>query len=97
MEKKVTVFMWLVIANIANFFDTIFTLYATQTLSIEEANPIMAWALDVNPFFFVVLKLGLFALAIYFIAKKRPRLLPPVAILYILVVAWHILWLGKIL
>jgi len=93
---KVTVSVWLTVAIIANFFDAIFTLRAIS-LGVEEANPIMAWALDISPFFFVMLKLGIFTVAICFLAEKKPRLLRPVAILYVMIVAWHLAWLSQII
>jgi len=86
---------WLAIAIAANLLDAVFTLHFTN-MGIEEANPIMAWALSVGPAFFFILKFGLFTTAIIFLAKKRPRLLIPVTILYISIVAWHILWLCRI-
>ena len=56
----------------------------------------MAWALEISPMFFMALKLGLFTCAAVFISEKRPGLLPWVTMLYMSVVAWHLIWLSQI-
>mgnify|MGYP001158308420 CR=1 FL=1 len=95
MKKGITASIWLVIALIANYLDATFTLYAIS-LGVEEANPVMAWALEISPMFFMALKLGLFTCAAVFISEKRPGLLPWVTMLYMSVVAWHLIWLSQI-
>tara|TARA_R100000234_G_scaffold118970_1_gene100663 strand:- start:991 stop:1278 length:288 start_codon:yes stop_codon:yes gene_type:complete len=80
---------WLVLCHILNFLDAILTLYAVSK-GVEEANPIMAWALEVSPLFFAVVKFTVFGVAIDFLSRKRPAYLIPVACLFGLVVAWHI-------
>ena len=89
MRKDLIAFSWLVMCHVFNFSDVVFTLYAISH-GVEEANPVMAWALSVSPLFFVVLKLTLFALAIDFIAKRKPCLLKWIAVLLMCVTAWHI-------
>ena len=80
---------WLVLCHVLNFLDATLTLYAVSR-GVEEANPIMAWALEVSPLFFVAVKFTVFGIAIDFLARKRPTFLVPVAVLFGLVVAWHI-------
>jgi hypothetical protein len=80
---------WLALCHVLNFLDATLTLYATSR-GVEEANPIMAWTLEVSPLFFVVVKFTVFGVAIDFLARKRPTYLVPVAALFGLVVAWHI-------
>ena len=77
------------LCHVLNFLDATLTLYATSK-GIEEANPIMAWTLEVSPLFFVVVKFSVFGVAIDFLARKRPTCLVPVAVLFGLVVAWHL-------
>jgi hypothetical protein len=95
MKKDVKNSIWLFIALMANYFDGTFTLYAIS-MGVEEANPLMRWALDVGPFFFMMMKMTLFTTAAWYLWKNSPRLLPWVSLLYITVVAWHLLWIFKI-
>ena len=80
---------WLVLCHVLNFLDATLTLYATSR-GVEEANPIMAWTLEVSPLFFAVVKFTVFGVAIGFLAQTRPSLLKLVAALFGVVVAWHI-------
>ena len=89
MGRELINAIWMVICQVGNFADAILTFYAISK-GVEEANPIMAWALSVSPAFFVLLKFMVFAVAIEFIAEKMPGLLKWVAILWLSVIAWHI-------
>ena len=95
MGKQITASFWLTVALIANYLDASFTLYAIS-LGVEEANPLMSWALEVSPHFFMVVKLSLFTCAAVFLSEKKPRLLPWVTMLYMSVVVWHLIWLSQI-
>ena len=88
MGRETTALVWLLMCQSCNFVDVIFTLYAVSR-GVEEANPIMAWAISVSPLFFIILKLALFTVAIDFIAIKQPWLLKWIAVLLISVVVWH--------
>lgn len=89
MEKKTTALIWLGICLACNFADAVLTLYAISK-GVEEANPIMAWALNISPSFFIVMKFMLFGAAIEFLARFQPRLLKWVGTLFMTVIAWHI-------
>tara|TARA_R110001592_G_scaffold23791_1_gene92815 strand:+ start:358 stop:645 length:288 start_codon:yes stop_codon:yes gene_type:complete len=88
MGKEKLALVWLLICQFCNFADAGFTLYAVSK-GVKEANPIMAWAIDVSPLFFAVIKLTLFTFAIDFIAFRRPRLLRWIALFLMCVLAWH--------
>jgi len=79
----------LVLCHVLNFLDAALTLYATSR-GVEEANPIMAWALEVSPLFFAAVKFAVFGVAIDFLARRCPSTLVPIAVLFGMVVAWHI-------
>jgi len=89
MENKLTATIWLGICLASNFADALLTFFAISK-GVEEANPIMAFALAVSPSFFVVAKFILFGIAIEFIAHTYPRLLIWIGMLFMAVVAWHI-------
>ena len=80
---------WLILCHVLNLLDATLTLYAVSR-GVEEANPIMAWTLQVSPLFFVFVKFTVFSVAIDFLARTRPAYLLPVASLFGLVVAWHV-------
>tara|TARA_R110002020_G_scaffold97596_4_gene232655 strand:+ start:181 stop:468 length:288 start_codon:yes stop_codon:yes gene_type:complete len=89
MGKDKIALVWLMSCQFCNFLDASFTLYVVSR-GVEEANPVMAWAINVSPLFFIIVKLALFTVAIDFIARHRPLLLKWVAILLMSVVAWHL-------
>jgi hypothetical protein len=65
MENKSITAIWLGICLAGNFMDAILTFFALSK-GVEEANPVMAFALSVSPSFFVVMKFMLFGIAIEF-------------------------------
>ena len=67
----------------------IFTLYAILH-GHYEMNPIMAYALEISPVFFVAVKLIVFGLAIQYLAKRADYLLSYTAIFYAFVMIWHL-------
>ena len=73
-----------------------FTMYAVSR-GATELNPIMAWALNVDPIFFMCVKVLVFAIALEYIVRKAPKLLIFTAILYTLVMGYHLsFWLGAV-
>lgn len=80
---------WLVACHVLNFLDAVMTLRAVA-IGVEEANPIMAWALSISPLFFAFVKFAVFGVAISFLARTRPSVLPFVSGLFALVMLWHI-------
>jgi len=87
--------VWLIICHVFNVADAFFTLYAISK-GVDEANPIMAWAIELSPTFFIVFKLALFTIAAEFLAKNRPKLLKWIATLLFFVILWHISFIFKI-
>ena len=86
---------WLIICYACNVADAFFTLYAISK-GVDEAKPIIAWAIDLSPTFFIILKLALFTVAAEFIAKNRPKLLKWIATMLFFVILWHISFIFKI-
>lgn len=92
MNKQYTI-TWYVISHLMNFCDAILTLYAVSN-GIEEANPVMAWALSISPALFLSVKFFVFGCAVHFVALKRPALLMYVGLLFMTVLCWHVsFWL----
>ena len=88
MDSKLTAAIWLSICLACNFADAVLTFFAISK-GVEEANPIMAFALSISPSFFVIMKFMLFGIGIEFIAQTYPRLLKWIGMLFMAVVAWH--------
>ena len=80
--------VWFSLCHIFNFLDGVLTLAAISR-GVEEANPIMAWALSVGPEFFLFIKFTIFAAASWYILHRAPRLLMPIGILFAAVLLWH--------
>ena len=57
--------VWFSLCHIFNFLDGVLTLAAISR-GVEEANPIMAWALSVGPEFFLFIKFTIFAAASWY-------------------------------
>ena len=89
MGKKAILLIWLLLCHLGNFADLALTLYAISH-GVQEANPLMAYLLDMSPFLFGATKLLLFSLAMEYIAKRKPIILKPIALCYMLVTAWHL-------
>ena len=83
---------WFLICHLCNIFDALFTIYAVSK-GVDEANPIMAWAIEVSPLFFITTKLIVFTIAINFLSKNKPAIIKWVASLFILVMLWHLSFL----
>ena len=79
---------WLIACHGLNFLDAVMTLHAVS-IGVEEANPVMAWALSISPLFFAVVKFAVFGISISFLAKRRPVVLPYVGVLFTFVMLWH--------
>tara|TARA_R110002110_G_scaffold414073_1_gene642904 strand:+ start:214 stop:501 length:288 start_codon:yes stop_codon:yes gene_type:complete len=93
MENWIKRKSWLVFCHLLNFLDASLTLYAISR-GVEEANPLMAWTLEVGPMFFAAVKFTVFTIAIDFLSRVRPVLLVPIAMVFGSVVAWHVIfWL----
>ena len=89
MDKKAILLIWLLLCHFGNIADLSLTLYAVSH-GVQEANPLMAYLLDKSIFLFGATKIVLFSLAIEYIAKRRPAFLKPIALFYMLVMAWHL-------
>ena len=79
---------WFLLCHVFNFCDAVLTLAAISK-GIEEANPVMAWALSISPVFFLAAKFIIFSVALGFIFRRAPALLAPIGIVYMTVLAWH--------
>ena len=89
MEEKYTSTPLLTLCHLLNIVDAALTLYAISR-GVDEANPVMAWAISVHPIFFVLLKIIVFSVAIEFIADKKPKYLSFVGALFTAVIIWHL-------
>tara|TARA_R110000751_G_scaffold297951_1_gene407720 strand:+ start:440 stop:730 length:291 start_codon:yes stop_codon:yes gene_type:complete len=89
MDNKLILLAWFLLAHLGNIADTCLTLFAV-THGAEELNPLMAMLLSFSPFAFAATKLVVFAFAIDFVARTRPFMLRWIAVLYMLVAAWHL-------
>ena len=96
MKSETLKLAWFLISYIFNFGDAMFTMYAVSR-GATELNPIMAWALNVDPIFFMCVKVLVFAIALEYIVRKAPKVLIFTAILYTLVMGYHLsFWLGAV-
>tara|TARA_Y100000034_G_scaffold128119_1_gene182209 strand:+ start:2599 stop:2889 length:291 start_codon:yes stop_codon:yes gene_type:complete len=94
MKNETLKLAWFLIAYIFNFADAIFTMYAISKGAVE-LNPLMAMALNISPTFFMCVKFIVFALGLELIVRRAPRMLVFAAVLYTLVMGWHLsFWLG---
>ena len=94
MKSETLRLAWFLIAYIFNFADAIFTMYAISK-GATELNPVMAAVLEIDPIFFLCVKVLVFALALEYIVRKAPKLLIYTAILYTFVTGWHLsFWMG---
>jgi hypothetical protein len=91
---KISKYGWLLLACILlNIADASLTLCAVN-LGVLEANPLMAYALSHGHLFFLSVKILLFTVATVFLYFKRPRTLVPVAVIYSMVLIYHLsFWL----
>ena len=89
MDNKLILLTWFLLAHLGNIADTCLTLFAV-THGAEELNPLMAMLLSFSPFAFAATKFVVFALALDFVARKRPSMLKWIAILYMFVASWHV-------
>jgi hypothetical protein len=79
---------WFMLCHLFNICDAVLTLVA-MSRGVEEANPIMAWALAISPVFFVAAKFAIFYVALGWIAYKAPGLLMPIGMLFASVIGYH--------
>lgn len=78
-----------------NLVDAVLTLLVVSLGAAEEANPLMAAALNASPLAFMALKLGLVSAGILFLWSKRSLKIAHVGgfavfLVYAGVVAWHV-------
>lgn len=80
-------------AMMLNLFDAWATLFIISKGGIE-INPVMAYAIEVGPWFFVTVKVVLFTLAIIIMVRRIPKFLKWVVGWYGLLALWHcyLLW-----
>ena len=101
--QKIDHYYWaLVSLVIMNFLDAVFTLYWVEAGLATELNPIMAEALYMGPWVFVLVKLGLVSLAISLLWIRRDNkiaqmLVPPLTLIYCCVVSVHLLFVGNVI
>ena len=95
MGKKLINLMWLQLCHVGNYMDLFLTMYAISK-GVQEANPIMASLLNISPFLFCSVKLLVFSVAIELVAKKIPSALRLIALVYMLVTAWHLSFIFEI-
>ena len=88
MDNKQIQMVWLALCYLFNFIDATMTLIVVSK-GVEEANPVMAYLLSFGPAFFIITKFIVFALAVDFIARRIPKILPLIGILFMMVVCWH--------
>jgi len=89
MDKKAILLVWLILCHVGNYADLSLTMYALAN-GVQESNPLMEMLYNISPFLFGLIKLIVFSLAIEFIAQRAPWLLKWIAIIYMLVTAWHL-------
>ena len=89
MNEKMINLAWLLLCHVGNYADLSLTLYAISR-GVEEANPLMAWLINISPFLFGVVKLTMFSLAIDYVARKIPAALKWISLLYMIVLSWHL-------
>ena len=89
MDKSLRYLGWFLLAHLGNFADACLTLYAVSRGAVE-LNPLMAVLIDFSPFAFLAVKFILFAFAVDFMSKLKPDYLKWVAVMYLLVTAWHL-------
>tara|TARA_R100000008_G_C3519647_1_gene133263 strand:- start:282 stop:569 length:288 start_codon:yes stop_codon:yes gene_type:complete len=80
--------VWFFLCHVFNFLDAVLTLAAISH-GVEEANPVMAWALSISPVFFLLVKFVIFGAASWYIFHHAPRLLAPIGIMFAAVLLWH--------
>ena len=73
MGKESILLSWLLLCHFGNIADLSLTLYAISN-GVEEANPAMAWLLNISPFLFSAVKILTFSIAIELIAKKYSKI-----------------------
>jgi hypothetical protein len=93
MTKKTKVLA--VVAMMLNLFDAWSTLFILDHGGIE-VNPVMAYVINVSPWFFVSIKVILFGLAIYLLATRAAHHLRWIVFLYGVLALWHIYLLRQI-
>ena len=80
--------VWFFLCHVFNFLDAVLTLAAID-YGVEEANPVMAWALSISPEFFMLTKFTVFTAALWYLYHKAPKFLAPIGILFATVLLWH--------
>ena len=88
MKNKTILLVWLILCHFGNIADMVLTFYAISR-GAEEANPLMAYLLNISPLLFASAKILIFSLAIDLVARKHPVFLKPIGIFYLLVLGWH--------
>lgn len=86
MDRKIIALT--IIAMMLNLFDVWSTLFILDRGGIE-LNPIMAYIIEISPWFFIFIKIFLFGLAVILMAKYSPRHLKWVVVFYGLLAIWH--------
>jgi len=78
-----------------NLVDAVLTLWLVTVGAAEEANPLMAAALQTSPLLFMVLKMGIVSGGVLYLWSHRGRRLAhmgglAVFFVYMAVMAWHV-------
>ena len=93
MSKKTKILA--IAAMLLNLFDASSTLFILSKGGIE-VNPLMAYAIEISPWFFIFIKVVLFAIAIFLLARHQSRYLKWIVYCYGALAAWHCYLLSKI-
>ncbi len=93
MSKKTKILA--ITAMLLNLFDVGSTLLILSNGGIE-VNPLMAYAIEISPWFFVFIKVVLFAVAIFLLARHQSKYLNWIVYFYGALAVWHCYLLSKI-
>ena len=93
LAQKITTSVLATLLTAFNAFDTLFSLKYIKFGPLYEANPIMAWLLSIEPFWFVFYKLGIVTICIcllsfYSYHKIARVMLYIMFVIYSLIMFW---------
>lgn len=96
MRKETSLFVWSLVGLVLALFNMLDCYYTLQLLSYGgyEANPVMAWLLDLHPYWFISYKVGVVNVCFLFLGRIAGNhsiaryALGLGALLYVPVVLW---------
>ena len=87
---------WLALLVIASLLDAVTTVMALNKGGLQEANPVMRWAMSVmNPILALVLIKAIPLIAIYLTLQDNVLYVPLTVLAYLCVVAWNLRMIGR--